>query len=215
MPGPMSRRSRLARIAWKLASAMGLGAAAVASPASAQSVSPQEAPAEWLAYADYATTTITKWLEATSDPATRLRAYLDGTRTAPDQPTAPLRLKVWIGADGTVSRIEHTPFAHAEANADLKALIVGGLFDVSPPEDMLLPLRILVQLPPAPPGEGAQTALDEANRKLLPSPAEPRPATDALGLPERGGVNRLLLEDPRARPTTPRPQPPVIPRTLH
>lgn len=129
-----------------------------ANPASARSVSPQEALAEWLAYASN-TTTITKWLEAESESAMRLRAYLNAMRPASDQPTAPLLIKVWINADGRVSRIDHAPFAHAGANADLKALIVGGHLDMPPPEDILLPLRILVQIPPAPEDASRESVL--------------------------------------------------------
>lgn len=147
MNSSTSRRSWFARLAWKLASAIGIGAAAAPAPAFAQSVSPQEAPAEWLAYASYATTTITKWLEVTSETGARLRAYLDATRPSLDQPTAPLLIKVWIDANGMVSRIDYAPFAHAEANADIKTLIVGGQLGASPPEDILLPLRIVLQLP--------------------------------------------------------------------
>ncbi|PKP92977.1 MAG: hypothetical protein CVT77_06995 [Alphaproteobacteria bacterium HGW-Alphaproteobacteria-16] len=148
MNSKVPRATRFARRAWKLASALGVGIALCASPATAQSVSLEQAPAEWVRYAGYATKTITTWLEAQSEAAVRLRTYLDATRSAPDQPTAPLMLKIWIDKDGKVSRIEHTPFAHDEANADLRALIVGGELDVSPPAGMLLPLRILVQLPP-------------------------------------------------------------------
>lgn len=199
------RATRFGRLALKLASALGVSTALASSAAAAQSVSPEQAPAEWVRYADYATKTITTWLEAQSEAAIRLRTYLDATRTAPDQPTAPLMLKVWIDKDGTVSRAEHTPFAHGEGNADLRALIVGGKLDVSPPEDMLLPLRILVQLPPAPAQATSQAVLDDANRKLQPSAPDQRPATDPLGLPERGGVNRLQLEG----------QPGVKPPTIH
>ncbi|MDF0543762.1 hypothetical protein PX699_15530 [Sphingobium sp. H39-3-25] len=203
MNSKVPRATRFGRLAWRLASALGVGTALAASPAAAQSVSPEQAPAEWVRYADYATKTITTWLEAQSEAAIRLRTYLDATRAAPDQPTAPLMLKIWIGKDGKVARIEHTPFAHAEANADLRALIVGGELDVSPPEDMLLPLRILVQLPPAPAQATSQTALETANRKLQPPAPDQRPATAALGLPERGGVNRLQLEgQPGAKPPT-------------
>jgi len=203
MNNKIPRAARFARLAWKLASALGLSTALAASPAAAQSLSPEQAPAEWVRYAEYATKTITTWLEAPSEAAIRLRAYLDATRSAPDQPTAPLMLKIWIDKDGTVSRIEHAPFAHDEANADLRALIVGGELDVSPPEDMLLPLRILVQLPPAPAQATSQTALNAANRKLQPSAPDQRAVAYAFGLPERGGVNRLQLEgQPGAQPPT-------------
>lgn len=197
------RATRFARLAWKLASTFGLGTATAASPIAAQSVSPGQAPAEWVAYASYATATITKWLEADNDAATRVRAYLDATRLSPDQPTAPLLVKLWIDKDGAVSRIDHAPFTHPEANADLGALIRGQRLDVSPPENMLLPLRILIQLPPAPSDATAQTALDDANRKLQPPAPEQRTITDPMGLPERGGVNRLQFQSqPRFKSDT-------------
>ncbi|MGL3823095.1 hypothetical protein [Sphingopyxis sp. R3-92] len=188
------RRSRYARIAWKLASAIGIGAVAASAPASARSISPQEAPAEWLAYASDATTTISKWLEAESESAMRLRAYLNAMRPASDQPTAPLLIKVWINADGTVSRIDHAPFAHAGANADLKALIVGGHLDMPPPEDILLPLRILVQIPPAPEDTSRESVLDKASGTLRSTEEVGRSATGALGLSDRGGLDQLQLQ---------------------
>jgi hypothetical protein len=81
---------------------------------------------------------------------------------------------------------------------------------------MLAPLRVLIQLPPAPPAAGERTDMtDDINRKLQVEGQSRAPVTDMLGLPERGGVNRLMLENPMARPTTPRPRLPVIPRTLH
>lgn len=128
-----------------MAALVGAGIAST-TPVAAQSVAPSAAPVEWVRYAEFATTTITGWLEADSDPAIRLRAYLDATRPAPDRATAPLVIKVWIERDGKVSRIDYPAFAHAEANADMQALIVGQQLSAAPPHDMLLPLRIAVQL---------------------------------------------------------------------
>jgi len=120
---------------------------AVTAPSVAQSVSPAQAPAEWVVYAHAATSSITGWLQAESKAAVRLRTYLDTTRPAPDQATAPLVIKVWVEADGTITRIDHPPFSNAEANVDLRNLIVGQrLPGTPPPDDMLLPLRIAVQL---------------------------------------------------------------------
>lgn len=145
--------SRLLR--WTVALA-GIGIAATA-PVAAQSVSPSAAPAEWVRYAEGTTAAVNGWLQAEDETAQRLRAYLDATRPAPDQPTAPIVVKLWIDRDGTVSRIDFPPFAHAEANGDLRGLIVGRRLSAPPPKDMLLPLRIAVQLdapaaPPAPAG---------------------------------------------------------------
>ncbi|OYX63323.1 MAG: hypothetical protein B7Y88_13225 [Sphingomonadales bacterium 32-64-17] len=151
--------TRLARWAAALA---GAGVAS-ATPIAAQSMPPSAAPVEWVRYAESATTTITGWLEADSEPAKRLRSYLDATRATSDQATAPLVIKVWIERDGKISRIDYPAFAHAEANADLQALIVGQQLSAAPPSDMLLPLRIAVQLdaptPTAAPAENNGTAL--------------------------------------------------------
>lgn len=126
---------------------------ASAAPLAAQTVSPSTAPAEWVRYAERATATITAWLEADAAPAMRLRAYLDATRPAEDRATPALQLKVWVAADGMVSRIDFPPFAHEEPNADLRTLIVGRRLAAAPPRDMLLPLRLAIQLdaPPSPP----------------------------------------------------------------
>lgn len=163
MSSPL-HRSWLGRLVFKLATAIGAGAAIISGPATAQSVTPEAAPAEWLRYAEIATRTITGWLEAESEAGVRLRAYLDATRPSPDQPTAPLLLRIWIDGEGRVSRIEHTPFAHAEANADMRGLIAGRSLPATPPRDMLLPLRILIQLPPVP-AEAGNAALDENHRQ--------------------------------------------------
>ena len=155
-----------------------IGASAVAtSPVAAQSVSPSAAPAAWVRYAEETTRTITDWLEADSETAARLRTYLDATRPAPDQPTAPLVLKLWIGRDGTVSRIDFPPFAHPEPNADLRALIEGGRLTAVPPEDILLPLRILVELPP----------VSETDPHAAGAPGMNAPAADRPGPEERLG----------------------------
>lgn len=123
----------------------GLAAAAPA-PASARTVAPEAAPAAWVRYAETVTQSVTQWLQAESEPATRLRAYLAATRPSPDRPTEPLRLKLWIDGAGTVSRLDHPPFAHDQTNADLRSLVAGQHLPSSPPADMLLPLRISVQL---------------------------------------------------------------------
>ncbi|MFZ2981180.1 MAG: hypothetical protein WA085_09125, partial [Sphingobium sp.] len=65
---------------------------------------------------------------------------------APDQPTAPLIVKLWVAKDGKVSKIDFTPFSHPAPNADLRALLVGQRLPGMLPKGMLLPLRIAVQL---------------------------------------------------------------------
>lgn len=143
----MTNLSFFARLSHWAATLIGAGLA-TSGPVAAQSISPTQAPAEWVAYAQSATTSVTIWLQADNETAQRLRAYLDATRPAPDRSTTPLVLKIWVDDEGRVSRIDHPPFAHADANSDLRSLIVGQHLPGLPPQDMLLPLRIAVQLNP-------------------------------------------------------------------
>lgn len=155
MSRPAGGSSLLGRLAQGIAALVGAGVA-VASPMNAQTMPPPAAPAEWVRYAEATTISITRWLQADDEAAVRFRAYLDGTRPAPGQATLPLMLKVWIAADGTVSRVEFAPFAHDQANADLRVLIAGRKLASPPPKAMRQPLRLAIQLDPAPaPSPGA------------------------------------------------------------
>lgn len=115
-------------------------------------------PAAWVRYAEGATAMVTGWLREESETGIRLRLYLDQTRPAPDQPTAPLTLTIWIDADGTVSRVEFQPFAHPAANDDLRSMIIGRRLPV-PPSDMIQPLRMSLQLDPRPEPSSLAAAL--------------------------------------------------------
>lgn len=124
-----------------------LGAGLAAAPAAqAQAVDPAAAPAEWVRYAETATAAVTQLLQAESEPATRLRAYLEQTRPAPDQKTPPLILKLWVDGAGRVSKVDFAPFVHPEPNQDLRSLIEGATLAGAPPRDILLPMRIAVEL---------------------------------------------------------------------
>ncbi len=140
-------RRRFSAFSRWLAALVGAGLAATA-PASAQ-ISPSAAPTEWVRYAEGATATIAGWLQAEDPAALRLRDYLNRTRPADDQPSPSLALKVWVNPAGAIDRIEFTPFAHAETNADLRTLIVGRRLAGPPPEGMLQPIRLAIQLDPA------------------------------------------------------------------
>jgi hypothetical protein len=122
---------------------IGLGGATTAP---AQSVAPSQAPAEWVRYAEAATGTISAWLEEDGEAAAGFRNYLHQTRPADDQPTPTLILKVWVDPDGRIDRIEFPPFAHEQANADLRMAVVGRALEAPPPPDMLLPIRLAIQL---------------------------------------------------------------------
>lgn len=141
-------RSHVGRLATTIATVFGLSMPA--SVALAQKVNPEAAPRAWVAYAETVNRKVTEWLRSEDEPAVRLRAYIDGLRPAADQSSLPITLRLWIDAKGVVTRVEFAPFAHEEANTDLRGLLVGRAVGVSPPRSMLLPLRLTVQLDPAP-----------------------------------------------------------------
>lgn len=134
------RRSSWHALATGLAAALGLAA-----PVQAQSLSPEAAPAAWVAYAEAATHTLKTWLEEDDEAASNLRLYLDQTRSGPDQPTPSLELKLWIAPDGVVSRVGFAPLGDPEAEADLQTSMQGRRLP-PPPSGMLQPLRLAVQL---------------------------------------------------------------------
>lgn len=120
----------------------------------AKAIAPDQAPTDWVAYAVTSMQTITAWLNAETPPAPRVRAVLDATRPAPDQPTPPLVVKLWVDGQGAITRVEFAPLADAEGAADLHALLVGHRL-TPPPRGLRLPLRIALQLPPPPKPEAA------------------------------------------------------------
>ncbi len=162
-----SLATRLGRLALKLACVLAGGAAVAGAPVAAQTVAPDQAPADWIRYAELATRSVSEWLQAESGPAARLRTYLDATRPSQEQSTKPFVLGLWIHSDGTVTRIAFQPFAHEKPNADLRALIIGRRLSEAPPKDMLLPLRVLVQLPPVPPAPGDTSPASEAAKRFV------------------------------------------------
>ncbi|MFK0298763.1 hypothetical protein ACIQTU_06045 [Brevundimonas sp. NPDC090276] len=145
--------SRTMTSSWR-ALATGLAAAfGFAAPVQAQSLSPEAAPVAWVAYAEAATQAVTAWLEEDNEAASSFRHYLHQTRPAADRHTPPLVLKLWIDAQGRITRIDFAPFAHAETDAALRSAVSGRRL-ARPPSGMLQPLRLSVQLDPVVPETG-------------------------------------------------------------
>lgn len=141
MMGTVKKLSR-----W-IAALAGLGLVSGA-PAAAQEIPAAGAPAEWVRYATDATKAISDWLQSDSEPALRLRTYLNGMSEGPEQPSAPVVLKLWVTPDSQVTKLEFPPFAHTQPNADLRSIILGRALPGTPPRDMRLPLRISIVLEP-------------------------------------------------------------------
>lgn len=114
----------------------------------ATALSPQAAPATWVAYAGLVNQTIMDRLGGSEPAAVRLRDYLDQLPDPTVDNRAQLPIRVWIDGWGVISKIDFTPFAHSEPNADLRALVLGNRLPTAPPKGMLLPLRLSIGLEP-------------------------------------------------------------------
>ncbi len=128
-----------------LAAAVGLGANVQAQ----EPLAPQQAPAAWIAYAERATDAIAAWLAEDRHAPARVRGYLLAGPKAKAKAVA-LELKVWVAADGVVSKVDFAPLGDASADADLTASIAGRRLGPPPPH-MLQPLRLAIELRPREP----------------------------------------------------------------
>ncbi len=108
-----------------------------------------QAPPAWVAYAQEATRTVIGWLNADESPASGIRAVLEQTRPAPDQPTPPLVVRIWVDPSGAITRVEFPPLSDAQATQDLRALLTSHRLE-APPQGMRQPMRLGLQLAPHP-----------------------------------------------------------------
>lgn len=140
-PRPLRRLLSVAAVAPGLAP----GAALAETP---RSVAPQAAPQAWRDYAAVVSEQVQARLAGDDPAAQRLRDYLNQLPGAATSSGVTLKIAFWIDADGMVTRVDFPVFVHPEPNDDLKALLVGVRLPEAPPKDMVLPLRLTVQLRP-------------------------------------------------------------------
>ncbi|WP_329852273.1 hypothetical protein [Stenotrophomonas pavanii] len=118
-----------------------LGALALGSA----SVSAQEAPAHWMAYAASVGGQLQQRLQQEHDP--QAQRVLEWLQTRPDTPM-PLPVSLWIAADGRISKLEFDSLGDAQVDADLRATLQAAPLQAAPPADMRQPLRLGLALTP-------------------------------------------------------------------
>jgi len=126
------------------AAAIGLLGLFGGQPVAGKSITPAQAPREWVAYAETMTVTVGGWLNGGEQPAPHLRAALDV-----DQVPSLFQLKIWVARDGRIERVETMLPPNSAAEHDLHALLVGRRLP-PPPKRMRLPVRLALQLKAAP-----------------------------------------------------------------
>lgn len=89
--------------------------------------------------------TVTSWLNLDTPPVAHVRSMLMGGQVDPGNLPPPLLVKLWIGRDGTITRMELPPLSDQQVNQGLQGLLIGRHLS-PPPPDMLQPLRIAIQL---------------------------------------------------------------------
>ncbi|HFF5968174.1 TPA: hypothetical protein ACGCF6_003564 [Stenotrophomonas maltophilia] len=130
----MARNTTGARRRWRLLAAL-FGALALGSA----SVSAQEAPAHWMAYAAAVGGQLQQRLQQEQDP--QAQRVLEWMQAHSDTPT-PLPVSVWIAADGRISKLEFDSLGDAQIDADLRATLQSAPLQAAPPADMRQPLRL-------------------------------------------------------------------------
>jgi hypothetical protein len=122
---------------------LGLAVASVL-PVAAQ---PAAIPQHWISYAQLTSNQFQDWLsDPTSAAVVRLHAALaEGlSKTLALDVVA----RVWVAADGRVERLEFPSLGNAQADADLRTVLMSQLLPESPPPDMRQPMVLQLSLSP-------------------------------------------------------------------
>jgi hypothetical protein len=100
-------------------------------------------PQHWLAYAQQAGTELQRRLGEDSVPANQLHDWMERSASLP-QRQDPVVVKLWIAANGRITRSEFTSLGDADADAALESLLQPPL--AQPPADMRQPLVLGLSL---------------------------------------------------------------------
>lgn len=144
----MKRNPRIRAFGWGAALVVAWTLAAGA-PARAQTA---DMPQPWIAYAQLVGRQFQGWLEADGDAADRLHRSLEARvlNARADSPPPAIVVRAWIGANGTVTRVEFDTLGDPSADAALRQLLTTGPLAEPPPPDMRQPLRVRLRLAPNP-----------------------------------------------------------------
>lgn len=117
---------------------------------SAAPVAAQTVPPHWISYAQLVGQQLQNGLgDSTSEAVVRLHAWMQGrilSQGAPQQPVAPLIVRVWVSATGYVERVDFHSLGDAQADADLRGVLMAQSVGALPPKDMRQPLVLQLAL---------------------------------------------------------------------
>lgn len=124
----------------------GVGLTVATMPVAAQQ--PANVPQHWISYAQMAGNQFEAWL---SDPANekvvRLHTWMQQRMLADGQPLPPpLVVRVWVAPGGKVEEVKFASLGQAQADDDLRSVLVTQSLSEPPPKDMLQPMVLQLTL---------------------------------------------------------------------
>jgi hypothetical protein len=108
----------------------------------------QTIPQPWISYAQLTGHQLQASLEEDSDAANELHRFIEDRilNAKGDAPPAAIVIRAWIGADGTVTRVEFNSLGDPKADALMRTLLTAHPISEPPPSDMRQPLRVRLRL---------------------------------------------------------------------
>lgn len=155
MSTPRRRGVRAALLSALFALLPGAASAGAADALADKAVDVPRAPRAWLDYAHRVSDRFEAVLASDAPDAQRIHAFLSHDTDAPAGVAASsqvagapqsLDLKVWIGPQGQVTRVELPPLGDAHAEDALQHLLVGRDIGAAPPHAMRQPVRVRLRI---------------------------------------------------------------------
>ncbi len=145
---PASLLDRTAARLLRLLGLLGIGLSVSTAPVMAQAPAPQ-VPPHWISYAQLVSNQFQDRLgDPASDTVVRLHGWMQERLLKDGQPVPPpaVIVRVWIAAAGQVERLEFASLGQAQADADLRALLMSQPLSEPPPRDMRQPMVLQLTL---------------------------------------------------------------------
>ena len=132
----------------KMMGIVGVGLTVSAAPVVVQTAMAQSVPQHWISYAQMAGNQLEAWLsDPANDAVVRLHEWMQQRLLQQGQPLPPpLVVKVWVAPDGKISRTEFASLGQAQADADLRSLMMTQSLSEPPPRDMRQPMVLQLNL---------------------------------------------------------------------
>lgn len=114
----------------------------------APSMAADALPAPWVHYAQRVAQAFQASLAGTDPRAVRFHTFLESAAlNAQDRPPpTEVIVKAWIDAEGRITRVEFDSLGTAQADEDLRVLLIRPEIGEMPPPDMRQPLRVRLRL---------------------------------------------------------------------